>query len=83
LIARGLTVSEGLIAITVLEPQGDSFVPRFLVVRADDGRTFGYYTLPDESPNLSALCFSGNDGFTFLKLQLEEQKLTLVNAPLR
>jgi len=83
LIARGLTVSEGLIAITVLEPQGDSFVPRFLVVRADDGRTFGYYTLPDESHNLSALCFSGNDGFTFLKLQLEEQKLTLVNAPLR
>lgn len=83
LIAQGLIVSDGLIAITVLQTAGGEIVPRYLVVRADDGGTVGYYTLPVEQHNPSGLCFSRNDGFTVLKLQVEEQKLTLVNAALR
>jgi len=82
LIAPMLTFSDGLIAIKVLKHEGGNIISRYLVVRADNGETVGYYSLlQDESNRPVALCFSRNEGFTFLKLQVEEQKLTLVNAP--
>ncbi len=82
LITRGLAVSDGLLAITVIEVDGINVINRYLVVRAEDGETVGYYTLPDESHNPHALCFAGNDGFTFLKILPEEKKLVLFDAAL-
>jgi hypothetical protein len=83
LTAQGLAVSGGLIAITLLQQDNGRVIPRFLVVGSDDGRSFGYYTLPDEFHNPLALCFSRDDGITFLKLQPSERRLTFINAPLR
>jgi hypothetical protein len=83
LIAKGLAVSDGLLAITVLEVDGTEIIPRSLVVRAEDGETVGYYTLPDESHNSVAVCFSRSEGFSFLKRLPEEKKLVLLDAELQ
>ncbi len=83
LIAKGLTVSDGLLAITVVEVDGTEVIPRYLVVSAKDGETVGYYTLPDESHNSVAVCFSRSEGFTFLKRLPEENKLVLLDAALQ
>lgn len=80
LVARGLTLSDGLIAMRVLQVRGVEITVKYLVVRADDGETVGYYTLPDET-DAPGMCFSRMDGFTFLTLR--DMKLALVNAPLR
>jgi len=80
LVARGLRLSDGLIAIRVMHAKGVERTPRYLVVRADSGETIGYYTLPDETPEVG-VCFSRSEGFTFLTQQ--DMKLALVNARLR
>lgn len=80
LVARGLWLSEGLLAMRVWQVRGAEISPRYLVIRADSGETVGYYALSDETDDFG-MCFSRNDGFTFL-IQLD-WKLGLVNAPLR
>lgn len=80
LVARGLRLSDGLIAIRVMQAKDGERIPRYLVVRADSGETTGYYTLPDETPEVG-MCFSRTEGFTFLTQQ--DMKLALVTAPLR
>jgi hypothetical protein len=83
LIAKELAVSDGLLAITVIEVDGIKITNRYLVVRAEDGETVGYYTLPDELRNTVALCFSRSEGFTFMKRLPEENKLVLLDAELQ
>jgi hypothetical protein len=80
LIARGLSLSNGLIAIRILEVKGVEITQKYLIVRADSGETTGYYTLPDGTDAVG-MCFSRSDGFTFLTRR--DTKLELVNAPLR
>jgi hypothetical protein len=80
LVARGLRLSDGLIAIRVMPVKGVERAPRYLVVGADTGDAIGYYTLPDETPEVG-VCFSRSEGFTFLTQQ--DMKLALVNARLR
>ena len=85
LVARGLMLSDGLIATRLMQVNGSEFTPRYLVVRADTGETTGYYALPGETPEMG-VCFSRTGGFTFLTepfLSRQNFKLALVNAPLR
>jgi hypothetical protein len=72
-----------LLAITVLEFNGTEIIPRYLVVRAEDGETVGYYTLPDQLHNSVAVCFSRSEGFAFLKKLPEGKKLVLLDAELQ
>jgi hypothetical protein len=80
LVARGLELSDGLIAIRVLQVKGVEITQRYLVVRADSGEAIGYYAFPDETQD-EGVCFSRTEGFTFLIQQ--DMKLALVNARLR
>jgi hypothetical protein len=80
LVARGLSISDGLVVIRVLQIKGSEITERYLIVRADSGETIGYYALPDETEDFG-MCFSRGEGFTFLTR--EDTKLALVNAPLR
>jgi hypothetical protein len=79
LVASSMMISDGLIAVTLRQLEGIRSTPSFLVIRADNAETVGYYTLPTYKS--SRMCFSRNDGFTFLVFQ--EGKLALLNAPLR
>lgn len=80
LVARGLRVSDGLIVIRVLQVKGVEITQRYLIVRADSGETVGYYAIPEEMHDVG-MCFSRNEGFTFLTR--ENKALALVNARLR
>jgi hypothetical protein len=79
-VSRGLEVSEGLIAIRLLQVKGVEITKRYVVIRADNGETVGYYVLPEETEDFG-MCFSSKQGFSFLTR--EDMKLLLVSAPLR
>ena len=83
LITKGLAFADGLLAVMLIEVDGVHIINRYLVLRAEDGGTVGYYTLPDEAHNPHALCFSRSDGFTFLKVLPQEKKMVLLDAALR
>jgi hypothetical protein len=80
LVSRGLEVSEGLIAIRLLQVKGVEITKRYMVIRAEDGGTVGYYVLPEETEDFG-MCFSRKQGFSFLTRQ--DTKLLLFSAPLR
>ncbi len=80
LVGRGLWLSDGLVAIRLLEVKGVEITKKYMVVRADSGETVGHYALPEETEDFG-MCFSRTDGFTFLINQ--NMKLALVHARLR
>jgi hypothetical protein len=82
-IATGIFVSKGLLAIVLSETEkNNQIVDTDLVLDANTGLKVGYYAAPQQAGATSIVCFSREDGFTFLKSE-NLNLLTLYTAPLR
>jgi hypothetical protein len=77
-------VSSGAVAITLARPQAensDSLEMSYLVLDTFSGRRFGYYMLPEQLHFAEDVCFSRQEGFTFLGSDKNRQT-KLIRAPL-
>jgi hypothetical protein len=74
MIARRIAVSQNLIALWLLgRGKNDIVVPEFLVMNRETGDVIGLYTPTEEFGN-NAVCFSAQDGFTFIKKENTEMR---------
>lgn len=81
--ATDIFVSKGLLAIVLSKTEKQSqIVDTNLVLDANTGMAVGYYAAPAQVSDSSIVCFSREDGFTFMKSE-NLNLLTLYTAPLQ
>ena len=82
--AISVRVSSGAVAITLARPQSeisDSLEMSYLVLDTFSGSRFGYYMRPEQLHFAADVCFSRQEGFTFLGSDKSGQT-KLIRAPL-
>ena len=78
-----VSISGGLAAIWFIKPVEQHLIAtELLVLDAVSGKEVGRYSLGPELEHTSPLCFSRQDGFTFLG-EVQHGKMKLITAALR